>query len=210
MSPALERLARDARGLGARRRLAKSWPTLLFFTDPVRTPDPAAIARRLPPGSGVVFRAFGAASARAQGLELARVVRRRRLVLFVGSDPELARALGADGLHLPERDALRKGRNRALRARFWLSAAAHDEPAIRRATAAGVEALVISPVFPSRSPSAGKPLGPLRFAHLARLSDLPVYALGGVSNSTAKRLRASAAAGLAAIEAFGNVAASRT
>ncbi|MFN3486224.1 MAG: hypothetical protein ACK44W_12175 [Planctomycetota bacterium] len=40
-------LQRTARLLPRRRRLAKPLPALLFFTDPVRTPDPEAAARAL-------------------------------------------------------------------------------------------------------------------------------------------------------------------
>ncbi|MCC5995226.1 MAG: hypothetical protein JJU18_02500, partial [Oceanicaulis sp.] len=34
-------------------------PALFAFTDPVRTPDPVALALALPPGSGLVLRTFG-------------------------------------------------------------------------------------------------------------------------------------------------------
>ncbi len=61
---------------------------------------------------------------------------------------------------------------------------------------------MISPVFPSRSPSAGAPLGPVRFAALVRRVKRPVYALGGVNTKTAPRLIGSGAAGIAAVEAL--------
>jgi thiamine-phosphate pyrophosphorylase len=67
---------------------------------------------------------------------------------------------------------------------------------------AGVEAVVISPVFPSRSPSAGAPIGALRFRILVRTARLPVYALGGVNPRTARALKGCGAAGLAAVEAL--------
>jgi thiamine-phosphate pyrophosphorylase len=121
------------------------------------------------------------------------------LVFFVGSDSQLAARLGADGVHLPERAAARRGRNRILRSRFWLSAAAHDEPAVRRARADGVEAVIISAVFPSDSPSAGRPLGVLKFARLARLARIPAYALGGVNSRTINRLKGAGAIGVAAV-----------
>ena len=54
----------------------------------------------------------------------------------------------------------------------------------------------------SRSPSAGAPLGPLRLAGIARAAGLPVYALGGVNDATAGRLRSLRLAGLAAVEGF--------
>ena len=64
-------LARTAAFLGLRAHLRKggarkSLPNLLFFTDPVRTPDPEAIARRLPRGAGVVVRAFVPNAAKVQ------------------------------------------------------------------------------------------------------------------------------------------------
>jgi len=83
-----------------------------------------------------------------------------------------------------------------------VTAAAHDEPAIRRARLAGCDAVLVSTVFASSSPSAGKPLGTVRFAALVRRAGLPVYALGGVDARTAPRLLGSGAAGLAAIGAF--------
>ena len=168
----------------------------------MRTPDPARVVASLPRGAAVVYRAFGAKDAVAAGRALARLAHRRGVLMFVGADARLAAAVGADGLHLPERLAGRRGVNSALRRRFRLTAAAHGLPAVRRARAAGVEAVVVSPVFPSRSPSAGRPIGALRFRALVRASELPVYALGGVTPRTAQALKACGAAGLAAVEAL--------
>lgn len=172
---------------------------MLFFTDPTRTPDPAAVAARLPRGAGVVFRAFGARDALETGRILARVCRRRGLALLVGADPRLAARLGADGLHLPERLAPKAQR---FRGRFLVTAAAHSLPAALRARRAGADALVVSPVFPSRSPSAGRPLGPRALAQLARRAKTPVYALGGVNADNARKLAATGVVGVAAIDAL--------
>jgi thiamine-phosphate pyrophosphorylase len=175
---------------------------MLLFTDPERTPDPAAAAGRLPRGAGVVFRAFGAADALATGRVLARVCRRRGLVLLVGADAALAARLGADGVHLPQRLAGRAGVTHALRRRFRVTAAAHDLPAVLRAGRAGAEGLVISPVFPSLSRSAGRPLGPMTLAGLVRRAKVPAYALGGVNARSARALRLTGVVGLAAVEAL--------
>ena len=198
-------LWRLARRLERRTHGRKRLPPVLLFTDPVRTPDPAATAARLPRGAGVVFRAFGAADALAKGRALARVCRQRGLVLLVGADPELARWLHADGVHLPERLAGRAGVIRALRRRFQVTAAAHDLPAVLRARRAGAEALVISPVLPSRSPSAGKPLGPMALANLIRRARVPTYAMGGVNAHSARALGLTGVLGLAAVEALSAV-----
>ena len=155
---------------------------------------------RLPRGSGVVFRAFGAAGALEQARRLRALARQRRLVFLVGFDAGLAAAVKADGVHLPER-AL--GRALAIRRRHpaWLiTGAAHSPGALAKARRHGLDAAVLSPVFPSRSPSAGAPLGRTRFEAWTRGAGLPVYRLGGISGQTAQCLRASRAAGLAAVE----------
>jgi thiamine-phosphate pyrophosphorylase len=46
-------LQRTAALLPARRRLRKTLPALLAFTDPARTPDPEAVAGVLPRGSAL-------------------------------------------------------------------------------------------------------------------------------------------------------------
>ena len=146
-----------------------------------------------------MFRAFGAPDAVETGRILARVCRRRGLVLLVGADPRLAGRLRADGLHLPERLAHKA---RRFRGRFLVSAAAHSLPAALRAQRAGAEAIVVSPVFPSRSPSAGRPIGPRALARLARRVKTPVYALGGVNVGNARKLAVTGVVGVAAIEAL--------
>lgn len=202
MDSQIEAVARGARRLGSHRRHGKRWPPLLFFTDPVRTPDPTEIISRLPTGSAVVYRAFGARSAVKDGRRVATAARRRGLLFFVGADSRLAALLGADGLHLPERESTRRGLNIQLKRRFRLIAAVHGEPALRRALQAGIEAVVISAIFQSQSPSAGRPKGPRLLARLVRVAKRPTYALGGVNCRTIKALNGTGVVGVAAIGAF--------
>ncbi len=54
--------------------------------------------------------------------------------------------------------------------------------------------------FPSRSPSAGRPLGPIRLARLVRQAASPVYALGGVDADTVRRLGDTGVVGVAAVD----------
>ena len=59
---------------------------------------------------------------------------------------------------------------------------------------------MISAIFPSRSASAGAPLGPVRLAAMIRAANRPAYALGGVNEKTARRLLDTGLIGLAAVE----------
>jgi thiamine-phosphate pyrophosphorylase len=192
-------LRRTAWSLSRQARMQKPPPPLLLFTDPQRTPDPVAAAMALPAGSGVVYRSFGAADAGRVAYDLRQVARARGLVLLIGADVALAQACGADGVHLPERLAHLAARLRR-RPGWWVTTAAHSLPAARRALALGADAVVVSAVFPSNSPSAGRPLGPLRLAALTRAAGGPVYALGGIHTKNARRLLASGVVGLAAVE----------
>jgi thiamine-phosphate pyrophosphorylase len=193
---------RWSRTLSGAHARGKALPRLFFFTDPARIPDPAAPAAALPRGAGVVYRAFGRQDALAEGRRLRRIARRRGLVFLVGADPGLASRLMADGVHLPERLARRiPGLRRAYPA-WVITCAAHSGAALVAARRFGADAVFLSPVFESRSPSAGRPLGSLRFAALARGAGIPVYALGGINARTARALVRSGAAGLAAVEAL--------
>lgn len=161
-----------------------------------------AVIRRLPMGAGVVYRAFGAPGAAEAGRRLAREARSRGLVFLVGSDAALAAWSRADGVHLPERQAVRvRGLKRARRG-WRVTCAAHSPAAIVSARRAGADAVFVSPVFESASPSAGMPLGPVRFAALVAGAGLPVYALGGLNAASARRIAGSGATGLAAVDAF--------
>lgn len=193
----LERLARTARTLSRRAGGRKGLPPLILVTDPDRTPDPAALAERLPQGSGVIFRGFGRAGARETARALATIARRRRLVLLIGADA--VRVPGA-GAHLPERLAHKVKALKQARPGVLVTVAAHSLPALIRARKGGADAALLSTVFESRSLSAKRPLGPVRFAALVRGAGLPVYALGGVRTKNAPRLLASGAAGLAMVE----------
>lgn len=195
-------MARTAAFLGRRSGARKGLPNLLFFTDPARTPDPEAFARRLPPGAAIVFRSFGAPDAEARGARLKAVASERKLLLLIGADAALAARLGADGVHLPERLAHHARRLKAAHPGWIVTAAAHSAAAARRALAAGADAVVVSTVFPSRSASAGAPIGPLRLAILVRRAGGPVYALGGVDNKKARLLKDTGLVGLAAVDAF--------
>jgi thiamine-phosphate pyrophosphorylase len=180
---------------GAKARNGAPLPRAFFVTDPARTPDVLAIVRRLPRGTGVIWRHYGEERRLAMGLALARLCRQRGLILLVSADPALAVRIGASGVHWPER-LLRGVRSRAGMVE---TTAAHSRAAITRARRLGVDAVIVSTVFPSRSPTAGHAMGALRFRQLSREAPLPAYALGGVdARNAAGAMRY--AAGWAAID----------
>lgn len=191
----------------ARRRL----PALILLTDEKRLADPSAAIARLPRGAAVILRHYGLSPPdRAALAWRLRVLTRHKgvLLLLAVTDRRslaLARAIRSDGIHLPEW-RLRFGAWRALIGRkpgAVATAAAHSWPALRRAAAWGLDAVLLSPAFPTASHGAGhregRALGPLRFSSWARQSPIPVYPLGGIDRRSAARLRHSHACGLAGV-----------
>ncbi|NJC40743.1 thiamine-phosphate pyrophosphorylase [Brevundimonas alba] len=195
-------LARDAANVSrAAGRPRPNLPPLLFFTDPERTPRPWETAARLPAGSGVVFRAFGASDARETGLRLREATRRRDGLLLVGLDAELAEAVEADGVHLPERALTQAPALAAARPDWRITGAVHSAEAL--ANAEGLDATVLSPVFAAGGASASRPpLGMEAFSALVGKARTPVYALGGIDAGNARGLIGSGACGLAGVSAI--------
>jgi len=182
-------------------------PALLFMTDPQRTPEPWITAAALPAGACVVFRHFGASDAAAMAERLRAATRQAGVRLLIGQDAELAAQVGADGVHLAERDLIRAQDLRRRWPNWLLTGASHvagasHEQGVPGATD-GLDALVMSPVFPAGGASAIKaPLGLEAFGQAVRRAPLPVYALGGINAGNVGQLAASGACGIAGVAAI--------
>ena len=175
-------------------------PALLVLSDPRRTSDPIALARTIPARSGLVYRHFGVADRFDIARMLRTVTREKGCYFAVSADVDLAQDCGADGVHWPEArigEALHANmQNHGL----IFTAATHSVRAVHRARQAGIDAAICSPVFDSRSASAGHALGVCRLSLFVRQAVLPVYALGGVNMKTGRRLTGRGLAGLACVD----------
>ena len=163
----------------------------------MRTPDPEAIARRLPSGSAIVYRSFDAPNSEVIARRLLSIAKTRGLILLIGQDVALARKVGAHGVHLPERLAHLAQPLKRAQPKWLVTSAAHSLAAARRARS---DAVVLSVAFASNSASAGRALGSIRLAARVRLAGRPAYGLGGINNTTAGRLMNTGLIGLAAVE----------
>jgi len=120
---------------------------------------------------------------------------------LVGRDDELARALDADGLHLPERDLQNAPALRRLYPQWILTGAVHTANSWDEAKA--LDAAVVSPVFPAGGTSASKTaLGIEGFNILSEAAPCPVYGLGGIHAGNADALLQTRACGLAGVDAI--------
>ena len=168
------------------------------MTDDLRLPDPLAAARSLPAGSLVIVRARDKARRAPLAARLRDLAWARGLLLLIADDPALARAIGANGLHLPEARAREAAHWRAKNPGWLITASAHSLAALLRASAA--DAVLLSPVFATASHTNAPALSAVRARLIARQSVLPVFALGGVTSGNAALL--TGFSGIAAISAL--------
>lgn len=172
-------------------------PPLLFLTDPERTPRPWEIAARMPPGSGVIHRGFGRPESLEEARRLRAVTHDRGLTLLIGLDVDLADAVKADGVHLPER-CLSAAYGLSGRRPDWiLTGAVHSVEAARAAP--DVDAILLSPIFPAGGHSASKSALGVGALIAASTSPVPVLALGGIGSTRLSELMTSGCHGVAGI-----------
>jgi thiamine-phosphate pyrophosphorylase len=190
-----QKLIAWARAVKARRsRLGRALPPLWVFSDRDRLPDPRGVLAGLPKGlCGVVLRPGGTDCSMLAG-SLARLCRQRRFAMVIAGEPRLAARVGA-GLHLSRG---RPGRGGVAGVR---TASAHGQVELVRAWRLGVDAVFLSPVFPTASHPGGAALGAVRWASLVRTARVPVLALGGITAATARRLPRRGCAGIGLIGA---------
>ena len=168
---------------------------------PERIPEVVASALRgAPPDSVLVqLRAKGCAPRQLYDIALAlrEVCTAQRAGLVINDRADLAQAVAADGVQLPEGALPAHVVRPLLGEHALIGVSCHDASGLATAAASGASFATLSPVF--ASPGKGKPLGLPQFSALARGAPLPVYALGGVDSARARALKAAGAAGLAVI-----------
>lgn len=161
----------------------------------------ARLERRLAGGLRLVqLREKGMAPAALEALARKAVAlcHARGALLLINGDAALARAVGADGVHLTAAQ-LAGGAPRPDLA--WCAASCHDAAQLRAAEQLGADFAVLGPVLPTASHPGAPHLGWERFAELAQGAALPVYALGGLQPALLAQAQALGAHGLAMLSA---------
>ncbi|MEJ5976836.1 thiamine phosphate synthase [Novosphingobium sp. PS1R-30] len=159
------------------------WPEVWLVSDARNDAALEAALARLPRGSGLIYRHhhLPPAERRVRFERLAALARRRSHWLILAGSIANARAWRADGAY-GSPAALASG---PAGMRLVTAHSLREIAAARRARA---DAILLSPVFATRSHPGGRWLGPLRFRQLARRTDLPVIALGGMTRDRARHL----------------------
>lgn len=191
-------LQRAAGQLWMKRTRPCALAPLILMTDPTVHSDPIAAAENMPVGSAIIYRHFGAENRHEITEKLRQKTFERKQQLLIGNDPELAIEVGADGVHFT-RDANLTAptiwRNRCPEWTITMAGLKGDYTAYLRDLSV-LDALFVSSIFESSSPSAGMPIGAERLQGICRELAAPIIALGGVTPKRASELTDSGVAGL--------------
>jgi thiamine-phosphate pyrophosphorylase len=112
--------------------------------------------------------------------------------LFINSYPDIAMAVQADGVHLPE--------NHYSPLPMMTGASVHSMQAAKKAEQQGVDFMFYSPIF--ASPGKAAPVGLDALRSLVLQTAIPIYALGGVTADKIPDILSTGAHGVAAISAI--------
>ncbi len=167
-------------------------PNRFVLTDAAREINPFQQLERLSSTEALIFRHYELPKPDrlSLALSLRKATRARKVRLLIAGDYGLACHIAADGLHLPSWMTKRGDVwGHRQKAGWIITAAAHDEPELRAASRAGADAALVSPVFPTESHPGTQTLGVIGLARLTAAARIPIYALGGVTALSLKRLR---------------------
>ena len=118
-----------------------------------------------------------AADRAAFARELVALARAHGAITVINDDPDLARSIGADGIHLSAR-SLAQCTERPDFA--WVGASCHCVEELQYAAALELDYALLGPVLATPTHPEAPTLGWPAFAQMIELSPLPVFALGGM------------------------------
>lgn len=162
-------------------KLKNTWPRLWLMTDERLGDGLIDAVKKLPRGSGIVFRHYRLSLKKRKDLfqKIQKIAKKRKLVLFLAGTARLAAAWKADGVH--GRFSRQKTARPLLR-----SQAVHNRRegiACRKA-----DFVFLSPLFSTRSHPQKPFLGRVKFLQLKQPIQQKVFALGGINTRTIQAL----------------------
>jgi thiamine-phosphate pyrophosphorylase len=126
--------------------------------------------------------------------------RRAGLLLVINDRADLARMVGADGLHVGQDDLPPAAARAVAGPEVLLGVSTHSAGQLRDALQGRPDYVAVGPVFPTRTKANPDPVVGLDLVRRARAAtSLPLVAIGGVTRANARAVVKAGADGLAVI-----------
>lgn len=183
-------------------------PRLYAIVDPLDTGhEPVALAGAyLAGGARLLQLRLKDVSARAlytTALAIRAVTRATGALFIVNDRPDVAAAVGADGVHLGQDDVPVAVARALLGPDRWIGVSTHDLAEARAAIRDGADYLGVGPIFDTTSKRGALPARGFDLLRAVRpLTDRPLVAIGGIDAETAPDVVAAGADAVALIGAL--------
>lgn len=125
-----------------------------------------------------------------------------RSILIINDRLDVAMAVGADGVHLPNDGLSVAESRRVVGDGMLLGCSVHNVFEATRAAEDGADYLQLGSIFPSRSHPGVKPSGPSLISKVVSQVSIPVLAVGGIDVWNAAEVRTAGASGAAVVTAI--------
>jgi thiamine-phosphate pyrophosphorylase len=135
--------------------------------------------------------------------ELRRITSRHGARLLINGNADLARDVGADGVHLPENGSPVEAVRKIIGPGRLIGVSCHSLNAARTVEKSGANFITFGPIFSTLSKAAyGNPVGLAPLTETARILAIPVFGLGGINAGNAHQVMEAGARGIALISAI--------
>ena len=181
---------------------------LYLIVDPLDTGrDPLALTRAMLAGGARLLQLRLKTTATGDLLATAHAIRdltaAAAATFIVNDRTDVARACGADGVHLGQNDLPVAAARTVLGPGPLIGLSTHSETQLADARSAGADYLAFGPIFATTSKSAADPvLGCERLQTVRGLTATPLVAIGGITAATAPAVLAAGADAVAVIAAI--------
>lgn len=138
----------------------------------------------------------------AQAAELRELTDETGKILIINDRPDIAAIVGADGLHLGQRDLPIADARRLLRPGAVVGRSCHTAQQVHTAVNEGADYISVGPIFPTNTKDAGPLAGTELLAKATRETDRPLVAIGGICAANASEVIAAGAKCLAVCSAI--------
>lgn len=142
------------------------------------------------------------------GRELYRLAKRLKSItvnfgarLFINDRLDVAMAIGADGIHCPEK-GLPPEVVRQYAPELKIGVSVHSPDAARKAEKSGADFLLFGPVYSTRTKPGAEPRGVTALNNIAGQCRIPVFAIGGITPGRVRKCQNAGAWGVAGISSI--------
>ncbi|RLJ70399.1 thiamine-phosphate pyrophosphorylase [Hydrogenivirga caldilitoris] len=134
-------------------------------------------------------------------LKTREITKKYNSLLLINERFDIAVAVEADGVHLPE-ESFPPGIIKRLFPELLVGYSAHSLEGVKYAEEEGADFVTFGPIFKTQSHPEAKPLGTLKLKEVSEQVNIPIYALGGVTWERIKQCYKNGAYGVAGITMF--------